>query len=88
MVRMNAEMFWKIYETDYVMKCWYFKQFKEKHSVNKKSVCIDGEWKKEEMMESKTKEEKNERKEESVKRRKIKNVCLIIVVSVNWNPST
>ena len=31
------------------MKRKFFKRIKEKHNVYEKSVCIDGEWKKEEL---------------------------------------
>ena len=41
-------------------------------------VCIGGEWKKEK------RGKKKEKKGESMKKREIRNVCLIIVVSISW----
>ncbi len=66
----------------YIMKC---KSFLNKLTSYKMLVCNGGEWKKKEM---RGREKKDGKKGGSVKKWENRNVCLIIDVSVKWNPST
>ena len=63
----------------YVMKCRFFKQVKEKHSISKKSVCICRQrWMKKELR-VKRKERKRERKGEAWRKGKyLKGIFLSV----------